>query len=306
MKVEFDIKVLGALIWLVTFTACSMQDNHSDAYGNFEATEVLVSSEANAKLERFQAVEGQLVEKGQLLGYIDTTQLYLQKQQLISSIAALKSKIQDVGVQIHVLIEQKNNLTREKKRIESLLRDGAATTKQLDDINGEIEVTNSRILATRSQLTTANSGILSEIAPLESQVELINDKLKKSHISTPVNGTVLTKYVEEGELVTVGQPLFRVADLQELELRAYVSGSQLGDFKLGDQVEVLVDAGQHDYRSFPGVINWISSQAEFTPKIIQTREERVNLVYAIKVRVQNDNTLKIGMPGEVRFDSGSK
>jgi len=285
----------------MAFWGCQSNNHDADAYGNFEATEILVSSEASAKLIQFKVDEGQLVEQGQMLGFADTTQLYLQKQQIIYSIAALKSKTQDVGVQVRVLIAQKNNLSREKKRIENLLKDGATTAKQLDDINGEIEVTDSRILATRSQLTTANAGILSEIAPLEAQVELINDQLTKSYITSPVSGTVLTKYAEEGELVVMGQPLFKVADLREMTLRAYIGGDQLSDLKLGSQVEVWVDQDKDNYRSFTGTISWISPQAEFTPKIIQTKEERVNLVYAVKVKVPNDQTLKIGMPGEVKF-----
>ncbi len=285
----------------IAFWGCQSNNHDADAYGNFEATEIMVSSEARAKLIQLKVEEGQLVDQGQILGFVDTTQLYLQKQQIIYSIAALKSKTQDVGVQVRVLIEQKNNLAREKNRIANLLKDGAATAKQLDDINGEIEVTDSRILATRSQLTTANAGILSEIAPLEAQVELINDQLKKSYITSPVSGTVLTKYAEEGELVVRGQPLFKVADLREMTLRAYIGGDQLSDLKLGSQVEVLVDQDKDDYRSFTGTISWISPQAEFTPKIIQTKEERVNLVYAVKIKVPNDQTLKIGMPGEVKF-----
>ncbi len=301
MKRIFNLKLLSVLLTSMAFWGCQSNNHDADAYGNFEATEILVSSEARAKLLQFNVEEGQLVDQDEILGFADTTQLYLQKQQIIYSIAALKSKTQDVGVQVRVLIEQKNNLHREKKRIENLLKEGAATAKQLDDINGEIEVTDSRILATRSQLTTANAGILSEIAPLEAQVELINDQLKKSYITSPVSGTVLTKYAEEGELVVMGQPLIKVADLREMTLRAYIGGDQLSDLQLGSQVEVLVDQDKDDYRSFNGTISWISPQAEFTPKIIQTKEERVNLVYAVKVKVSNDQTLKIGMPGEVKF-----
>ncbi|MDH3710235.1 MAG: HlyD family efflux transporter periplasmic adaptor subunit [Cyclobacteriaceae bacterium] len=301
MKRIFNLNLLSVMLTSMAFWGCQSNNHDADAYGNFEATEILVSSEASAKLIQFKVDEGQLVEQGQMLGFADTTQLYLQKQQIIYSIAALKSKTQDVGVQVRVLIAQKNNLSREKKRIENLLKDGATTAKQLDDINGEIEVTDSRILATRSQLTTANAGILSEIAPLEAQVELINDQLTKSYITSPVSGTVLTKYAEEGELVVMGQPLFKVADLREMTLRAYIGGDQLSDLKLGSQVEVWVDQDKDNYRSFTGTISWISPQAEFTPKIIQTKEERVNLVYAVKVKVPNDQTLKIGMPGEVKF-----
>ncbi len=303
MRSKIDIRILASFILAAVILGCSESSHKSDAYGNFEATEIIVSGEATGKLKNFEVAEGNVVNADNHLGFIDTTQLYLQKQQLIYSIGALKSKTQDVGIQINVLLEQKNNLQRERNRIKNLLKDGAATTKQLDDINGEIEVVDKRILATQSQLTTTNSGILSEIAPLEAQIELINDKLAKSYITSPVSGTVLTKYAEEGEFVSMGQPLFKIANLDEMELRIYVSGDQLGIFKVGSEIEVLVDDGKEAYRSLRGTITWVSAQAEFTPKVIQTKEERVNLVYAVKVSVLNtDGSLKIGMPGEVKFN----
>ena len=301
MKTKTELRSLIMLSLMAFVSACNNGDNQSDAYGNFEAIEVIVSGEATGKLMGFKVSEGMTIKANDQIGFIDTTQLFLQKQQLIYRIAALKSKIQDVSVQIDVLIEQKNNLNREKKRVENMIKDGAATAKQLDDMNGEIEVVDRRILATKSQLTTANRGILSEIAPLEAQIELINDRLAKSYITSPVSGTILTKYAEEGELVGMGQPLFKVANLEEMELRIYVSGDQLSSFKLGDQVEVLVDDASDGYQSLEGKVIWVSSRAEFTPKIIQTKEERINLVYAVKVKVPNDGALKIGMPGEVRF-----
>ena len=290
---------------LVATVACQ-PDNTSDAYGNFEATEVIVSAEATGRLIDFSTDEGSEVKERLKLGVVDTTQLYLRKQQFIYSIAALKSKIQDVKVQVNVLREQKENLAREKRRLENLFKDNAATQKQLDDINGEIQVVDSRILATHSQMSTSNQGTLSEIAPMEMQVAQINDQLKKSYVTSPIDGTVLSKYAERGEFVSTGKPLFKVADLKTMELRVYVSGDQLADLQLGQTVEVLIDKDKKTNRSLQGKISWVSSQAEFTPKIIQTKDERVNLVYALKVATPNDGTLKIGMPGEVNFKAATK
>ncbi len=209
-------------------------------------------------------------------------------------------------VQVNVLQEQKENLVREKRRLENLFSDHAATQKQLDDINGEIQVVDSRMLATHSQMSTSNQGTLSEIAPMEMQVAQINDQLKKSYVTSPIDGVVLSKYAERGEFVSTGKPLFKVADLKTMELRVYVSGDQLADLQLGQIVEVLIDKDKKTNRVLQGKISWVSSQAEFTPKIIQTKEERVNLVYALKVATLNDGTLKIGMPGEVNFKADAK
>ena len=288
------------LVWSI---AACQREQDSDAYGNFEATEVIISAETNGRLNDFSVEEGEQIKPEMKLGVIDTTQLYLEKQQLIYSIAALKSKIQDVKVQVNVLQEQKANLLREQKRLQDLFKDHAATQKQLDDINGEIQVVDSRILATRSQMSTSNQGILSEIAPLEARVAQINDQLKKSYVTTPIAGLVLAQYAENGEFVTIGKPLFKVADLKNMELRVYVSGYQLADIRLGQPVRVLVDKDKKTNRSLEGKITWVSSQAEFTPKIIQTKEERVDLVYAVKVATINDGTLKVGMPGEVAFNT---
>lgn len=295
------MKKLFHLLLPIILISCHDGDNDADAYGNFEAVEIIVSAEVTGKLTSFSVEEGSKVQKVQKLGIIDTTQLYLNKQQLIYSIAALKSKVQNVKVQVDILRDQKQNLMREKKRLDNLFQDNAATQKQLDDINGEIDVVESRILATRTQMNTANQGLLSEIAPLEIQIEQINDQLTKSYLYSPINGTILSSFAEEGEFVTTGKPLFKVANLDKMELRVYVSGDQVANIKLGDTVDVLVDKDKKNNRMLAGKISWISSQAEFTPKIIQTKEERVNLVYALKIQTPNDGTLKIGMPGEIRL-----
>ncbi len=294
------MKYITILLLVWSITACQNEQG-SDAYGNFEATEVIVSAEANGRLIDFSVQEGHEINQNMSLGVIDTTQLYLEKQQLIYSIAAVKSKIQDVKVQVNVLQEQKANLLREQQRLQNLYKDQAATQKQLDDINGEIQVVDSRILATHSQMSTSNQGILSEIAPLEVRVAQVNDQLRKSYLTSPIEGIVLAQYAENGEFVTIGKPLFKVADLKNMELRVYVSGHQLAGIRLGQPVKVLVDRDKKTNRSLDGKVTWVSSQAEFTPKIIQTKEERVNLVYAVKVATINDGTLKVGMPGEVAF-----
>ena len=284
--------------------ACGSNEDLSDAYGNFEANEVMVSSEVNGKIISLKVEEGQQVKKGQLLAVVDTAQLYLKKQQLIASIAAVKAKMVDIKPQIDVLLEQKRNINREVERVKKLKEDGAATQKQLDDLQGEMTVVDSKILATKTQLNTQNSGLLSEIAPLEMQIQQINDQLSKSYIRSMQIGTVLTTYAKEGEVTAMGKPVLKLADLSSLELRAYVSGGQLSQFKVGQDVKVLVDNGD-ETKAYDGKVSWVSAKAEFTPKIVQTKEERVNLVYALKVKVPNDGSLKIGMPGEVQFANTS-
>lgn len=294
------ILVPGIFLLVLGLISCDGDTQKSDAYGNFEATEILISSEVNGKIQELSVVEGQRLEKGQQVGWIDSTQLYLKKQQLIASIAALKSKLQDIKPQIDVLLEQKSNLTRELERFTKLKADGAATDKQLDDIRGEIDVVNSKILATNSQLSNVNTGIKSEIHPLEIQIDQVNDQLSKCRIQAPNKGVVLAKYAEPGEVAVMGKPLLKTGDLDTLDLRVYISGDQLSQIKIGDQVEVLFDSPK-GLEKTKGTVSWIANEAEFTPKIVQTRDERVNLVYAIKVKVKNNGSLKIGMPGEVQF-----
>lgn len=292
---------LAAVLTFSVLSGCHNGQEASDAYGNFEAREIVVSAEASGKLLRLALEEGEEVKEGQSLGVVDTMSLHLKKKQLVLSKEAIRSKLQDEKVQIDLLLTQKENLQREVKRIDRLYEQGAATAKQRDDLRGELDVINNRIASTRSQLSTANRGLLAELAPLEAQIEQIEDQIKKSIVTSPVSGTVLTKYAEEGEVVTFGKPLFKVANLQELTLRAYVSAPQLAAIQTGQKVTVLTDTAEGELRSTEGTIAWISPSAEFTPKIIQTREERVNLVYAIKVLVPNNGSLKIGMPAEVKF-----
>jgi len=282
--------------------SCKKTATNAGAYGNFEATETVVGSEANGRLLYLKVDEGQQLKASKLVALIDTTQLHLQKLQLLATINTLPKKLRVAEPDIAVLEDQKRNLLRERDRVKKLLADKAATPKQLDDLNGEIEVIDQRIQAAKSQTQVANRGILAEREPLQAQIATINDKLRRSYIYNPISGTVMTKLSEPSEVVGFGTPLYRIANLDTLELRAYASMVQLQNIKTGQSVKVLIDDGVEAYHELPGKVSWISSESEFTPKTIQTKEERVNLVYAFKVRVKNDGRLKIGMPGEVIFN----
>jgi len=283
---------------LIAFAGCAGNGPSSDAYGNFEATEVLISSEATGRLLSFRVEEGQGLAAGEVVGLVDTVQLALKRDQLGASRQAVRSKITGVVAQIDVLEEQKRVALVEKNRIEKLLQDQAATRKQLDDVNGQISVLDRQIQSIRTQ----SAPILGEIDALDAQIAQLDDQIAKSRIVNPVDGTVLVTYAEPYELTAQGRPLYKIADLDTMYLRAYVSGAQLPHVRLGQPVDVLIDEDADTDRTLSGAITWIASQAEFTPKVIQTKEERVNLVYAFKVRVSNpEGRLKIGMPGEVRF-----
>jgi HlyD family secretion protein len=282
---------------VILLSGCSNDKQKSDAYGNFEATETIVSSESSGKLYELNVEEGQVIEANKIVGYIDTTQLYLKKLQLAQQKNTTRTKFKNVSSQISVLQEQKRVAIRERDRVERLIKDNAATGKQLDDLNGSIDVINKQISSIDIQNSTTNE----ELKGLDVQIQQVVDQLQKSNITNPVKGTVILKFAEQGEIVSFGKPLYKIADISIMELRVYVSGSQLPEIKLGQKVKVLIDDGKANYKTLEGEISWISSKAEFTPKIIQTKEERVNLVYAVKVRVNNDGTLKIGMPGEIMF-----
>lgn len=293
--------IFYTLLLLPTLHSCTGNGEKADAYGNFEAVELIISSEANGKLLSFQLEEGDDIEANRAIGYVDTIQLHLNKKQLQASISAIESKTQNVHVQIEVLENQKKNLIREKIRVENLLAASAATTKQYDDIVGQLDVVDKQIAATKSQLNTANRGLLAEISPIEAKIEQIEDQIKKSVIINPTSGTVLSKFAYENEITAYGKPLYKIADLSNITLRAYVAGNQLSDLKIGQNVKVNIDQ-QDGMKELSGRVTWISSNAEFTPKVIQTKEERVNLVYAFKVLVNNNGELKIGMPGEIYFN----
>lgn len=297
MKYYRALFILMAGLW-----ACGNNEDLADAYGNFESDEVLVSAETSGKLLMLNVEEGAQLKASDPVGLVDTAQLFLKKEQLKAGINAIISKVQPVQSQINVLTEKKRNILREKQRVERLLADSAATTQQFDEISGQLELVEREIAATRDKLESANRGILAEIKGLEIQIDQINLQLDKSVITNPIEGTVLQKFSEAGEITGFGKPLYKIAPLKQLYLRAYVSGSQLPSVKIGQEVNVGIDNGMGDIRTMPGVVTWISSKAEFTPKVVQTREERVSLVYAIKVKVENDGSLKIGMPGEVNWN----
>lgn len=288
--------IIYTITGILLLSACDT--NHkSDAYGNFEAIETIVSSEASGKILSLDVKEGQAIKKGEIVAYVDSAQLYYQEKQLEAKKEAVSSKIQNILAQIEVQQEQKQILLTEKKRLEKLFKDGAATQQQLDDINGKIKVIEKQIRSIKTQ----NSQVLNEIEALKWQIRQINDKISKCKIKNPVKGTVLEKYIQEHELVTPGKSLYKIADLDALDLRIYLSGAQLPHIKLGQEVQVLIDKNEKENQELTGTISWISDEAEFTPKVIQTKEERVDQVYAVKVRVKNDGRLKIGMPGEVNF-----
>ncbi len=276
------------------FTSCS-DENRADGYGNFEATEVIISSEAQGKIKYFKPGEGDQIEAGIPVALIDTTQLHLEKKQLQASKKTVGSKSQSVFSQIDVLNERLKIAEREEKRVNNLFAENAATQRQVDQAEGEVQVIKEEIRNVR----TKNSPIVSEIEMIDAQIAMINDLIEKSIIENPVQGTILATYAETGEVTGFGKPLYKIADLDVMTLRVYISETQLSDIKLGQEVRVKIDSKKEEMKSFPGKITWISSSAEFTPKTIQTREERANLVYAVDIDVKNDGSLKIGMPAEM-------
>lgn len=280
------------------FAACNGSDNRSDAYGNFEAKEIIVSAEAQGKILELNIEEGETLSEGQYVGVIDTIPLSIQREQLMAQKNAVASKLTNIRAQIAVQEEQKSTLKIEKERMENLYNENAATKQQYDDIRGKYDVLVKQIEATKTQI----SSVTREMQVIDKQIKLLNDQISRAKIINPVNGTVLEKYLEEKEIAVTGKALYKIARLDEIELRVYVSGAQLPSVKLGQKVSVFIDKDKETNQEYEGEVFWISDQAEFTPKIIQTKEERVNMVYAVKIRVKNDGKLKIGMPGEVKFN----
>ncbi len=290
-------KIIIQVLLLVLITGCSGRDDLSDAYGNFETIEYLISAEGSGKILELDIDEGDVLSAGQVVGFIDTIPLHLQVIQLKAKIRAIDAQKAGVRTQIQVQKTQKQTLLIEKKRLENLLRDNAATGKQMDDLNGQLNTVEQQIIATQSSYKTIDS----EMTAMEAQVKIVEDQLRRNIIVNPMDGTVLEKFTEPYEMAAAGKTLYKIADLKSMILRVYISGNQLAGVKLGQQAEVLIDNGTEGQQSLEGKVTWISDKSEFTPKIIQTKEERVNLVYAVKVEVRNDGRLKIGMPGEVNF-----
>ncbi|MGZ3847110.1 MAG: HlyD family secretion protein [Flavisolibacter sp.] len=310
-------KIIIPLSLTFVILSCGNKKEEFDASGSFEADEVVVSSELGGQILQLNVNEGDSLSQGQVVGMIDSTNLALQKEQVKATIQSLSEKTNNVQPQVELLQNQLlvqqsqlKNLLHEKDRTERLVKADAATGKQLDDINSQIDVLHRQMQVTEQQIavqknntSTQNRSILSETAPLEKQEAQVQERISKSRIVNPINGTVITKYAEQGEITSPGKALYEIADLSFLNLKAYVTGAQLSQIKLGQQVKVLVDNGADNYRTYTGTITWISDKAEFTPKTIQTKEERANLVYAVKIKVKNDGYLKLGMYGEVQLET---
>lgn len=299
----------------ILVSACNNNTRKADAYGNFEAEERIVSAEGTGKILELHIEEGQTVKAGAILGRIDSTQIVLKIAQLQAAIRAVAAKSPAIAAQMAVFDKQSAaanttlaTLEREQKRLQNLLKNDAATPQQLDQVNDQIanvrrqlELIAEQKNASNANLGVQKSGILAEIAPLQQQIAQLEDQLQKCRITAPASGVVLTQFAEVGEIATPGKPLLKTADLDRMILRAYVSGGQLSQIKIGQEVKVQIDGPDGQMIDKSGKISWVSPKAEFTPKIIQTKEERTNLVYAIEIAVANDGALKIGMPAEVTF-----
>lgn len=290
--------LVATVAMLMLFSGGCTNNDKSDAYGQFEATETTISSEASGKLLSFRVQEGGELKADQKVGLVDTTKLVLQRDELEARLESIAAKIENINAQVEVQQSELETARNDLNRIASLRKDGAATQKQLDDAQARVRTIQKQINA----LQTQKKSVRAEINATQAQMAQIEDQIDDATIINPINGTVLTTFVEPYELVQKGQPLYQIANLDTLELRTYVSGGQLPDVNLGETVEVLVDKNAQENQSLNGRVSWIASEAEFTPKMIQTKEERVTQVYAVKVKVPNPNgILKIGMPGEVNF-----
>jgi HlyD family secretion protein len=289
------------LIIQVLLISCGNNGPAYDATGTFEANDIIVSAGAMGNLSQLKVEEGMEVQAGEVVGFIDTAQLYLKKLQLQAQIRAVLSRQPDVSRQIAIIQEQILTANREKVRVENLFRAGAATQKQLDDLNAQISILQKQLDAQQSTLQITSESISMEVAPLTYQIAQIDDQLINSYVTQPVNGTVLLKYAEENEFVTPGKAIYKTADLDMMTLRAYITGDLLPLVQINQPATVFIDGGAGELVELKGTVAWIADKAEFTPKTIQTKDERANLVYAVKIRVPNNGSIKIGMYGEVLF-----
>ena len=281
----------------IALSGCKNRTGEADAFGNFEATEVIVSAESSGRILQFDKAEGSLIENGDLVALVDTTMFHLQKAEIDAGMNSVRTRISSVTAQNDILNQQIANLNINIARIEKMMKDDAATQKQLDDLTGQVAVFKKQIIANNTQ----KASIASELSVYESRKATLNEQIKKSCVRSPLKGTIIEKYSEPGEITAPGKPLVKIADLSVIKLKVYVSGAQLGALKTGQQCKVRTDNGVNGFSTFNGIISYISEKAEFTPKIIQTKEERVALVYAVNIDVRNDGTLKSGMPGEAIF-----
>jgi len=282
---------------VVIFNGCKNKSDEADAYGNFEATEVTVSAETSGRILRFDATEGSDIKAGAEIALIDTTLFHLQMAEMNAGMKSVRTRIASINAQDDILNQQIANLKINIGRIENMLKDDAATQKQYDDLTGQVAVLEKQIAANNTQ----KSSIAAELAIYDSKKATLDEQIERSTVKSPLNGTIIEKYAEAGEMTAAGRPLVKMADLSIMKLKVYISGAQLGNLKIGQECTVRIDDGKKGYRSFPGTIGYVSAKAEFTPKIIQTKEERVTLVYAVTIDVPNDGTVKSGMPGEAKF-----
>ncbi|MET3028639.1 HlyD family efflux transporter periplasmic adaptor subunit [Flavobacterium sp. UW10123] len=293
------IKLLYFLIPAIFMFSCNNKENDFDASGSFEAVETILSAEANGQILKLNVEEGQQLEVGQKVGFIDSTQLAINKMQLRQNEKAILSGKPQIEIQTESLKRQLDNAILDRNRTEKLVKGGVASQKQLDDINSKVAALQAQIKAQKSSLETTTENLTQQGNTVGVQLKGIEDQLSKSMIVNPIKGTVLTKYAEQYEMAVIGKPLYKIANLETLDLRAYITGTQLPQIKIGQQVKVRIDQGEKKYKEYQGTIAWISNKSEFSPKTIPTKDERANLVYAIKVQVKNDGYLKIGMYGEV-------
>ncbi|OJU55528.1 MAG: hypothetical protein BGN96_15620 [Bacteroidales bacterium 45-6] len=296
---------LTSFMAAVALSGCNSNKMEHDASGTFETTDILVSAEVPGKIESFDITEGDHVKKGQYIGCIDTTQLFLKKLQLEATSKSVAVRKPNVSVQVAATKNQIAKANVEKARIQRLLRDGAATQKQLDDVNSQLDVLKSTLSAQLNSLTTSIQGLDKESNVYQIQVAQIEDQLRRSRILSPINGTILAKYAEPGEMAQTGKALFKIADMRHLFMKAYLVSDQLAEIKIGQKVTVFINGKEEGrQKSYPGIITWVADEAEFTPKTIQTEDERQNLVYAVKIAVDNmDEAIKIGMYGDVDFST---
>lgn len=285
------------LIASVLFAACTNDINQADAFGNFEATEVIVSAETSGRILRFDISEGMQADSGAVLAIIDTTLFHLQKAEIEAGMKSVKTRINSFNAQNGILDQQIINLEINVERISNMLKDDAATKKQYDDLTGQVAVIKKQIEANNAQ----KASVASELSVLESKKAIINEQIERCRVKSPLSGTIIEKYSEAGEMTAAGKPLAKIADLSVIKLKVYVSGAQIGNVKIGQECSVRIDDGNKGYRTYKGRISYVSGKAEFTPKIIQTKEERITLVYAVTIDVTNDGKMKSGMPGEAKF-----
>ena len=282
-------------------TACGNSEKEYDATGTFEATETTISAEQNGSLLTFAINEGDEIEVGSEVGLIDTTQTWLKLQQARAMQEVYQSQKPDMEKQTSATRQQLAKAQAEQQRYKELVADGAAPSKMLDDATNQVQVLQRQLAAQLSSLSTNTNALSKQMAATEVQIDQLRDQLRKCHIKAPLKGTVLEKYAERGEFVAVGKPLFKMADMEQVYIRAYVTSAQLQSIRTGQQVKVFADYGDGKKQEYDGTVSWISSRSEFTPKTILTDDERADLVYAVKVRVKNDGFIKIGMYGEVKF-----